>query len=868
MFWLLSAVGIVVLFSVLIVCILIGEPIQVPIVLAATLIVLLAARYYSVRTEKVGIPVLVTGAMLILFVMPIGFFYGGGLNGGSPVWFVFCFVYIYPLMNNITGRIYAALTLVVTASCYYIAYRHPEYVSGHPGEAAYLDSFFSVVMLSILICVMIIFQRIAFERENALVNQQKQEIMDLNESQNHFFSSMSHEIRTPINTIIGLNEMILREDISEEVAENAQNIQSASRILLSLINDILDMSRIESGQMAIVKYPYDVGEMLSELVNMIWGRARDKGLAFHMDVAESLPSRLVGDEVRIKQVLINILNNAVKYTNEGSVTFSITCKRTSGNRVEVSYAVRDTGIGISSESLPHLFNAFKRVDEEKNRYIEGTGLGLSIVKQLSDLMGGRLTVDSIYTRGSTFVFTLEQDIDDETEIGEFNINSRRIGGKTYSYNSSFEAPNAKILIVDDNEVNLLVAGKLLRDTKVRIDMATNGADALKDTMRLHYDLIFMDHMMPEMDGIECLHSIRSQNGGLNKETPVVALTANAGSDAVAKYEREGFDDCLLKPISSEKLEKTVIKYLPPSLVIMSEGDAVYDEEEKLVSRRSNRIPVIISTESVCDLPAKYLAKQNVRVLPFSIRTEGGDFQDGLEIDSNATLLYIEQQGKDARTLEAEVPEYIRFFAGLLEQAQQVIHIAIGKGTNGAFPKASVASQTFDNVTVINSEQISCGLGLLVYRASQMAEQGMAAREIIENVELLKRRIDTSFILESTKFLKRNGRIPARANVMCEAFMLHPCVVMTSVGMRMKKLYSGKRDFVWKRYIAITFKDSSDIDTSLLFIAYSGLSSKDLRAIEEQVNDRIKFDKVIRQKVSSSSSTMFGPGTFGLIFARR
>ena len=248
---------------------------------------------------------------------------------------------------------------------------------------------------------------------------------------------MSHEIRTPINTIIGLNEIILRESTSEEVAENARNIQGASRLLLSLINDILDISKIKSGKMEIVNVSYETGSLFSEIVNMIWIKAKEKGLEFKLHVDPSIPSMLCGDEVRIKQVLINLLNNAVKYTSEGSVTLSVRCERLSINRVRVWYSVEDTGQGVKKENIPYIFNAFRRVDEERNRYIEGTGLGLSIVQQLVELMGGEISVNSVYTKGSTFIVRLDQDILDDEELGTFTLASRSRAHDGEPYRQSF-----------------------------------------------------------------------------------------------------------------------------------------------------------------------------------------------------------------------------------------------------------------------------------------------------------------------------------------------------------------------------------------------------------------------------------------------
>ena len=478
--------------------------------------------------------------VLLLLLYPVVFFTGGGLYGGVPEWFVLCFIYISITLEGRRKGVFFLLCIVETVICYYLAYHYPDLVMPNTMAQAYFDSARSVILVGFLTSILLLFQNYLYEEENALTQQQKKEIEELNQAENHFFSSMSHEIRTPINTIIGLNEMILRGDISDEVAENARNIQGASKMLLTLINDILDLSKIKSGKMEIVNVSYETGELFSEIVNMIWIKAREKGLEFRLQVDPSMPSMLCGDEVRIKQVLINLLNNAVKYTKEGSVTLSVRCERVGVNRVRVWYSVEDTGQGVKKENIPYIFDAFKRVDEKKNRHIEGTGLGLSIVKQLVELMGGEISVNSVYMNGSTFLVTLEQDIISERELGTFTLTSRMKVHEGEQYRHSFEAPGAHVLVVDDNEMNLMVVRKLLSDTKVQIDTASSGAECLRLTQYQHYDCILMDHLMPEMDGIECLHALHSQPGGLCQDVPVIALTANAGSDNQQIYRKEGF----------------------------------------------------------------------------------------------------------------------------------------------------------------------------------------------------------------------------------------------------------------------------------------------------------------------------------------
>lgn len=482
-------------------------------VLAGSLVYMFVALKVSIQKNCIN-----TGAtaiaVLLLLLFPVSFFTAGGAYGGAPEWFVLCFIYIIIALEGRRKGIFFLICMAETILCYYIAYYYPQFVVQNTAAEAHFDSVRCVILTGILTSVLLLFQNNLYEEENKLSIQQKKEIEELNQAENHFFSSMSHEIRTPINTIIGLNEVILREAVTPGVAENARNIQGASKMLLTLINDILDLSKIKSGKMEIINVSYETGELFSEIVNMIWIKAKEKGLDFRLKVDASIPSMLCGDEVRIKQVLINLLNNAVKYTSEGSVTLSARCEHRGLNRVRVWYSVEDTGQGVKKENIPYLFNAFRRVDEEKNRHIEGTGLGLSIVRQLVELMGGEISVNSVYTKGSKFIVTLEQDIVDDKELGTFTLESRVKSHEGEQYRQSFEAPDAHLLIVDDNEMNLMVARKLLSDTKIQIDTALSGEECLKLTQLYHYDGILMDHLMPEMDGIECFHALRTQPGGL------------------------------------------------------------------------------------------------------------------------------------------------------------------------------------------------------------------------------------------------------------------------------------------------------------------------------------------------------------------
>lgn len=381
-----------------------------------------------------------------------------------------------------------------------------------------------------------------------------------NEAKGKFLANMSHEIRTPINAVLGMNEMILRESREASTREYALDIQNAGKSLLSLINDILDISKIDSGKLEIIPVEYDMSSAIHDTMNMISHKAKTKNLEINLVMDENLPSRLRGDDVRIRQILINLLNNAVKYTNEGCVTLSITGDR-QGDKIWLHFRVEDTGIGIKEEDLPKLFEEFRRIEENRNRNIEGTGLGISITVQLLKLMGSHLNVTSTYGKGSCFFFDLEQTVVDETPVGNLSERIRNME-REYVYKVAFVAPDVDLLVVDDNAINRKVLRNLLKDTGMRIDEADSGEQSLEKVAHKKYDLIFLDHMMPGMDGIETLHAYKKVEGNLNLETPVVALTANAVTGAKEMYLREGFHGFLTKPIVFEKLEKMIRAFVP------------------------------------------------------------------------------------------------------------------------------------------------------------------------------------------------------------------------------------------------------------------------------------------------------------------
>ena len=411
------------------------------------------------------------------------------------------------------------------------------------------------------------------------------------EAKTSFLANMSHEIRTPINAIIGMDEMIIRESKEAGIIRYANNIRNASKTLLSLINDILDFSKVESGKMEIINSNYQVSSMLNDLVNMIQSRASDKSLELILDIDEQLPCELYGDEVRLRQIITNLLTNAVKYTKEGSVTLKIRVTKLENSIGRLDVAVIDTGIGIRKEDQGKLFDSFQRVDEVKNHNIEGTGLGLALTKYLLEAMGSKLLLESEYGKGSAFYFGLEQKIVDDTPIGDYQKMYEKSRQENERYRESFQAPDALILVVDDTRMNLEVCKGLLKKTKVQIDVAESGAECLQMCEQKEYHLILLDHKMPHMDGVECLQRIRKQEEGLNTNTTVIALTANAITGAKEYYLKNGFDDYLSKPVQGEKLEQLLCQYLPSELLLSPEEATIASYETM-----STEVPEIIGID--------------------------------------------------------------------------------------------------------------------------------------------------------------------------------------------------------------------------------------------------------------------------------
>ena len=474
-----------------------------------------------------------------------------------------CFMFMAFPQFNINQRVCIIMFLIVSAS------------GGVLQLIWFPDVLLNVFTISLGITIVL------FSLETPEYHQLKETMVELedakekaqkeNASKSQFLANMSHEIRTPINAILGMNEMILRESEENSIQEYAQNIQSASEALLSIVNEILDFSKVASGKMELVPVEYDVAALIRDCSTIVETRAAGKDLRLEVSCDESTPSKLCGDATRIRQIISNLLTNAVKYTPSGTITFRIRWARDKEG-IKLIASVEDTGIGISEENQKRLFDTFERFDMEKNRNIEGTGLGLSITKQLVDLMKGEIGVYSELGKGSLFYVEIPQKVVSMEPVGklnqEVNVEQTKVDKEKY------HAPKAKILVVDDVRMNVRVIQSLLKRTKIQIDTATSGKECLALAAENTYDLILLDHMMPEMDGVETFQKLREDTTGLNYATPVIALTANAIAGAKEEYKKLGFDDYLSKPMKGEELEEMIQTYLPEDKIIYKDGEDV------------------------------------------------------------------------------------------------------------------------------------------------------------------------------------------------------------------------------------------------------------------------------------------------------
>lgn len=832
--------------------------------LGVALLLMIGLIIFTLKSKRIMIGSHLLVIMANMIILPMGFPLGGGTFSGAPLWMLVGMVFVFMLFKGFFFWLHLFLSLTATGLSYYLCYKHPEWVVQlQEGYSVHLDSYIAIVCAGLIVGSLFKFQSMVLTREIGRAEAQAKEIEKLNQTQSSFFSSMSHEIRTPINTIIGLNEITMREkNLSPEVLENTLNIQNASKMLLTLINDLLDMSKIQSGKMEIVPAKYDTGRMLSELANFHLRRAAEKELGFDIQIDENVPPMLFGDETRVKQVITNLLTNAIKYTKEGTVTL-----RFGGEPAELGWyllrvEVEDTGIGIRKEDLPYLFDSFRRVESKDTVNIEGTGLGLSISKELVKMMGGTISVDSIYTKGSTFRVEIPQMI---AQGGTDGVRKAFATGRQQPvYQQSFEAPRACVLIVDDNEMNRIVCRKLLRATKVQIDMAESGKACLELTHSKHYDAIFMDHEMPGMNGIEALRGIRQQVGGLCRETPVVALTANAGAGWDTFYLEQGFSAYLSKPIQSSQLEALLLACLPSDLV-----EQQYKKPEEINARIYEAIskrPFVVTTDSLADLPEALIREHEILVIPCYVQTSQGRFKDMEEIDTSNLRQYLAASGDNTvHSVPATVEEYEHFFGDALSENKFVLHLSGSQAISQSYHNALEASRSFDNVWVVDSGHISSALGMMAIRAEELLRSGLQPEAVISELMVYRKRIRSYFMVPSLMKGQSKYKAGFFAKMVIGVFNLDPVFETRKGKLRIREYITAYTRSSADQFIKNYLEDPMNAKRQRLYVIFFGYSVQEQEHILQEIEHYGRFEEVIAQQASSATFINCGSGTIGLVY---
>ena len=519
-----------------------------------------------------------------------------------------------------------------------------------------------------------------------------------NKAKTSFLSNMSHEIRTPITTVLGMNELICRETEDENILRYSDNIRIAGNNLLGIINDILDFSKIEAGKMELIPASYAVRNLIGDLYTMLQLRAADKGLSMRLDIDPHLPTELIGDVLRLKQVITNLLTNAIKYTEKGTVTFTVSLKNKDEKNAKIYVAVSDTGIGIKEEEMHKLFEKFDRLDTKRTYNIEGTGLGLAITRKLLIMMGTDIDVKSVYNKGSTFSFNLEQEISDPTEIGRLDEETVSARDHTRRDSFSFIAPNSHILVVDDTIMNLEVIKGLLKPTQIQIDTATNGPECIEMFSAHSYDMVFLDYRMPQMNGVETLKIIKEKEPEKASATPIISLTANAILGERERMIDAGFTDYLSKPVNISEMDDILLKYLPEYAVeLTSDNDAEeenpyegipeeafnctwLDPKEGVEYCGSGEIYMqaleifVNTTEEKAEIIEKCVAEEDIELYTVTLHAlKGSSLTIGMkDFSARAKELEFAGKGNDIEMIKRDTPEFLKFYRKTRDDLEAIL----------------------------------------------------------------------------------------------------------------------------------------------------------------------------------------------------
>ena len=653
--------------------------------------------FYAYKSGRYQFCYVVTTIMIFLMMFPYLFFKSGGYKGGMVSFYIFGILFTVFMLEGKVMFFTAFMEMVVYIETIMIAYQNPQMVVWFSSEKeVVMDLLIGFCASSISVAAVMYLHFRMYNKQQEILEEARIEAQSANKAKSAFLANMGHEIRTPINVMLGMNEMILRESESEEIRQYAKSIERSGGYLISLINNILDISRIESGKMEIEEGKYELRQLLDEVMLIAEKQAEQKSLKMNLIFDKTLPAYLIGDVIHIKQILLNLINNAVKYTKEGQIDIKVSKNE---EETKLIFEVKDTGIGIKEENLPVLFDAFMRVDSKKNKKIKGTGLGLAIAKQLVEQMGGMIWVESVYGKGSSFFVQLPM-----KKVSDGKISNVEWKETDERKRRSFVAPQAKILIVDDNPENLMVTRSLLKRTAVFVDTAASGEECVHKVRQNVYDLILLDYMMPQMDGIDTIRELKKD---VQFHIPVIALTADVTKGIEQTFLREGFCAYLSKPVMWSKLEDLLMKYLRDDLVFIRED---LKEEQKIKDEEFKQL--------------KGQLKENDIKIEEGLRLLDGDFMQYrklMEFFTEYQEEYMRQMQQLMTQNEVKVDEITRMMHTLKSNAKAI----------GAIHLYEIAKEMEDRGKQKDMEYIMSAYDLLKLEWGRVFK---ASREFIEQTK--------------------------------------------------------------------------------------------------------------------------------------
>lgn len=749
------------------------------------------------KKKKPQVAALLIVLMGNMVLFPLMYFTSGGMVSGMPVWVLLGLIFSWLILQGKLCVIIYILNVLAAISCMLIEMWYPEAVTPlATRNAAYIDMIQSMVVVTCIFGGIFKYQTYVYEK-------QRKQILKANAAKSEFLANMSHELRTPINAILGYNEMLMRETGESQTVAYASNVRLAGRNLLSLVSTILDFTDIEKEKLQLSDGNYSVRDMLQDILPQAEFEADRKNLELRILIDETIPQRLIGDVARIKQILDNLISNAIKYTNQGFVEINLSWETQEESNGNLIVAIRDSGIGMKAGDVQKISESFIRFDREQTMNIQGIGLGLTIVTRLLHLMDSRLEVESEPGAGSCFAFRLRQGIADATPIGKLDLRKERYELPEYVADT-WEAPQACALLVDDNPMNLDILIGMLHETKMQLDTAVNGKEALQRVREKKYDIILMDHMMPVMDGIEALHRLREEN--LCPDIPVLVLTANAVGDARERYLQAGFDDYLSKPVLYGQLLTKVRQYLPERLF---EQQSSKRKLEDYLDKQIGMQYCCNSEEFYQEMLRSYLNNNRLEEIRKCYADEDWEnYRIAVHaLKSTSLSIGAVSLSEDAKALEFAAKENrieeIRNHHERVMDAYEELLALLQKDIEGEAENAPVTAENAEEkerILVVDDDSLNLMFAQKLLGNTYVTDCVSSGEETLEYLKKTK----PNLILLDLHMPKMNGFEVMRAIMQAEQLREIPVVFLTADNDREAEIEGfrlGAQDFIKKPFVA-------------------------------------------------------------------